>query len=193
MLSQLFMHKVICFPVSTPYKCVECNFLSPCSWFFSATVLNVLCTWTIKTACVLEACPYCVMAVSIDELQQLALKLLQGRLQGDGQSVQGEGQHLEHLWPQQRISWWQYEHDLNISPMLWHLHDYIMDFSSSGYFSAQQVCSVGIAVEDKQLKTNIKRNKSVKQVVKYVSVYSYRDPFAKFPLFFTENVSKHPR
>ncbi len=45
------------------------------------------------------------MAVSIDELQQLALKLLQGRLEGDGQSVQGEWQHLEQLRPQQSISW----------------------------------------------------------------------------------------
>lgn len=49
--------------------------------------------------CVTKAWPYCVMAVSIDQLQQLALKLLQGRLEGDGQSVQGEVQHLEQLRP----------------------------------------------------------------------------------------------
>lgn len=66
---------------------------------------NVSCAWTIKPVCVMEAWPYCVMAVSIDQLQQLALKLLQGRLEGDGQSVQGEGQHLEQLRPQQSISW----------------------------------------------------------------------------------------
>lgn len=48
--------------------------------------------------------PYCAVAVSIDQLQQLALKLLQGRPEGDGQSVQGEGKHLEQLRPQQSIS-----------------------------------------------------------------------------------------
>lgn len=48
----------------------------------------------------MEAQPYCVAAVVIDQLQQLALKLLQGRLEGDGQSVQGEGQHLQRLRPQ---------------------------------------------------------------------------------------------
>lgn len=52
-----------------------------------------------------KAWAYRVMAVRIDQLQQLALKLLQGRLEGDGQSVQGEGQHLEQLRPQQSISW----------------------------------------------------------------------------------------
>lgn len=48
--------------------------------------------------------PYCVAAVCTDQLQQLALKLLQGRLEGDGQSVQGEWKHLEQLRPQQSIS-----------------------------------------------------------------------------------------
>lgn len=50
--------------------------------------------------------PYRVVAVGIDPLQQLTLKLLQGRLEGDGQSAQGEGQRLEQLRPQQSVSWW---------------------------------------------------------------------------------------
>lgn len=59
---------------------------------------------TIKTVCVMKAWPYCVLAVSIDQLQQLALELLQGRLKGDGKSVQGEGQRFERLRLQQSIS-----------------------------------------------------------------------------------------
>lgn len=70
----------------------------------TVTVPNVSCAWTIKAVCVMEAWPYCVMAVSIDQLQQLALKLLQGWLEGDGQSVQGEGQHFEQMRLQQSIS-----------------------------------------------------------------------------------------
>lgn len=54
---------------------------------------------------VLKTWAYRVIAVRIDQLQQLALKLLQGWLEGDGQSVQGEGQHLEQLRPHQSISW----------------------------------------------------------------------------------------
>lgn len=57
------------------------------------------------TVCVREAWPYGVLAVSIDKQQQLALKLLQRWLEGDGQPAQGEGQHLEQLRPQQSISW----------------------------------------------------------------------------------------
>lgn len=51
-----------------------------------------------------KAWPHRVVAVGVDQLQQLALKLLQGRPQGDGQSAQGEGKRLEQLRPQQSIS-----------------------------------------------------------------------------------------
>lgn len=44
------------------------------------------------------------MVVGIDQLQQLAFKHLQGRLEGDGQSVEDKGQHLQQLRPQQSIS-----------------------------------------------------------------------------------------
>lgn len=92
-------------------------------------------------ACVTKDWPYCVMAVGIDQVQQLALKLLQGRLEGDGQSVQGDGKHLEQLRPQQRISWGQCKHLISISTMPWHFHVYIiftalsqlkLDFSNPG-------------------------------------------------------------
>lgn len=52
-----------------------------------------------------KAGPHRVVAVGVDQLQQLALKLLQGRLEGDGQPAQGEGKHLEQLRPQQSVSW----------------------------------------------------------------------------------------
>lgn len=68
--------------------------------------------------CVFKVWSYCVMAVSIDQLQQLALKLLQGRLEGDGQSVQSEGQHLEQLRPQQSISWQKCERNVSMETWL---------------------------------------------------------------------------
>lgn len=75
----------------------------------------VICKNYQDCVCVMKAWPYCVLAVSIDQLQQLALELLQGRLKGDGKSVQGEGQRFERLRLQQSISWWQREHNI-----IWH-------------------------------------------------------------------------
>lgn len=66
-----------------------------------------------STLCVVAAWPYCVVAVGIDELQQKALKLLQGRLEGNGQSIQGEGHRLDQLRPQQSVTWGQWERSMN--------------------------------------------------------------------------------
>lgn len=57
--------------------------------------------------CFVAAWPYCVVAVGIDELQQKALELLQGRMERNGQSIQGEGHHLDQLRPQQSVTWGQ--------------------------------------------------------------------------------------
>lgn len=132
--------------------------------------------------------PYCVMAVSIDELQQLALKLLQGRLEGDGQSVQGEGQHLEQLRPQQSISCCQYRGSINISTTPWHLHDCIKLTALVCF----QCSSVGFVVKDTRLKNKVKLTKRVE----IYSTYSYLWPICKVPWRFQaspENLSWHPR
>lgn len=66
--------------------------------------LHKMCQRHMKTEMIVKTWPYCVLAVSIDELQQKALKLLQGRLEGNGQFIQSEGRHLEQLRPQQSVS-----------------------------------------------------------------------------------------